>query len=119
MSDARLTKRLHLDREGAFELQVIEDDDRHWLRLSRVDDAVHFVAFWSLPRLSTDAESIEQVAEQLHERLADRSKNIDDATRFWPRGWDYWGRMVPAPLRGYVVSKVFEREFQRIEPSSC
>jgi hypothetical protein len=44
VSEPVLKKRVLLDPAGRHELQVIEDSERRWLRLSTVLDAVHFIA---------------------------------------------------------------------------
>lgn len=116
MSEPVLRKRVLLDPEGHYELQVIEDDERRWLRLSTVLDAVHFFAIWSQPVLTRDGESTEHIAEQLRGRLANTNTNIDDAAEIWPRGWEFWGRAIPSPLRAYLVGGAFERDLRRTEP---
>ena len=118
MSGPVLRKRVLLDPEERYELQVIGDNERRWLRLSSVLDAVHFFAFWSQPVLTRDGESTENVAEQLRGRFADTNTNIDYAAEIWPRGWEFWGRAIPGPLRAYLFGGEFERDLRRIEPQS-
>jgi hypothetical protein len=102
------TIRQVIEAEGnsSFSIQVIENNGKHWIRLSSSSNLSRSFGYWSEQDMAADRMPIEEIVNELSSRLSglsvDKVMDIKDAIEIWPKGWDFWSFGTPAPILDYV-----------------
>lgn len=103
-----IKRNLLTDIGDGYSIQLIEQEERSWLRLN---SSGRLLAFWSSREGDPKALSFSAVVDILRDHLVafheGRLSSLDDAIEFWPGGWEYWGRGIPAPLLDLVETPDF------------
>src|SRR5690348_9798708 len=85
---------------GEFDIEVIDDGERLWLKLSDMSSG-RIVMFWSTKPDQAETPSYRLLIDLLQDRLANIGKrhlDLYDALEFFPSGWDFWGGGIPVPI---------------------
>ena len=100
-----------------FEIQVIDDGGRLWLKLSDTHSG-RIVMFWSTKPDQAETPSYRLLIDLLQDRLANigkRHPDLYDALEFFPSGWDYWGGGIPVPIERYLSSDEYQSQLQKMK----
>jgi len=103
---------------GEFEIEVIDDGGRLWLKVSDMHRPRMILQFWSTKPDQAQTPSYRLLIDLLQDRLANIGKlhqDVYDALEFFPSGWDYWGGGTPVLIDGYLSSDEYQSQLQKMK----
>jgi hypothetical protein len=105
---SNIIKKGSININSQYKVDLIEEDvERFWLILVDLNLRSNgkFVSCWSNQVKEKERIPYQLIIQILRERLEEVAKgkiSFDDAIEFWPKGWDYWGRFTPDPIKYYI-----------------
>jgi hypothetical protein len=101
-----------------FEVEVIDDSGRLWLKVSDMHRPRRILRFWSTKPDQPQTPSYTLLIDLLQDRLVNIGKlhqDAYDALQFFPSGWDYWADGTPILILRYLSSDEYQSQLQRMK----
>lgn len=101
-----------------FNVEVIDDGGRLWLKVSDMHLPRRILRFWSTKPNQAETPSYRLLIDLLQDRLANIGKphrDIYDALQFFPNDWDYWADGTPILILRYLSSDEYQSQLQKMK----